>query len=146
MTNDIPLISSWYTDASVALPRDKAVRLGHHRFEQFVRCDVRLAVKNQHVRTRFSHTTVAMLLLVLAPSFLDVIASPETSLPHAGAASTPSRSARAACSGRCSEWGRRYRGHAITHHLTYGKGLQIGSGLRLRLLGLVSVFRLRRRG
>ena len=76
----LALISSWYTDTSVALPRDEAVRLGHHRFEQFVRCDVRLAVKNQHVRTRFSHTTVAMILLALAPSFLDVIASPETSL------------------------------------------------------------------
>ena len=86
----LSLIASWYADSwgpltkstpnQGALPPAEAVRLGHHRFEQFVRFDVRLAVEAQHVRARFSHTTVAMALLVLSAPLLDALASPETSL------------------------------------------------------------------
>ena len=76
----VTLIASWYTDKAVALPPEDLVCLGRHRFEQFVRFDVRLAVEAQHVRARFSHTTVAMTILTLSAGLLDTLASPETTL------------------------------------------------------------------
>ena len=76
----LDLIAKWYTDTSVELPPDERVRLGHHRFEQFVRQDVRLAVEKQHVRTRFSTTTVVMTLFAMCAPMLDVIASPDLDL------------------------------------------------------------------
>ena len=76
----LDLIAKWYTDTSVELPPDERVRLGHHRFEQFVRQDVRLAVEKQHVRSRFSTTTVVMTLFAECAPMLDIIASPDLDL------------------------------------------------------------------
>jgi hypothetical protein len=74
------LIAAWYSDTSVELPPDELVRLGHHRFEQFVRFDVRLAVERELVKVGFSHTALVGAAIVNSIPALDTIAHPDMTL------------------------------------------------------------------
>ena len=74
------LIAAWYSDTSVELPPDELVRLGHHRFEQFVRFDVRLAVERELVKVGFTHTAIVGAAIVNSIPALDTLAHPDMTL------------------------------------------------------------------
>ena len=74
------LIAAWYSDTSVELPPDELVRLGHHRFEQFVRFDVRLAVERELVKVGYTHTALVGACIVNSMPAFDTLAHPDMTL------------------------------------------------------------------